>query len=53
MSQTIVENTDWKLIKNADGTLLLQDTAIQVEIGITKQKLLSLRAIVDGVASNV
>jgi hypothetical protein len=53
LSQTIVENADWKLIKNADGTLLLQDIALQETIGITKAKLLSLKAIVDGAASNV
>ena len=52
MSQTIVENQDWKLMKNPDGTLLLQDIALNETIGITKAKLLSLQAIVDGAVAH-
>lgn len=46
--ETIVENSDWKLVKADDGTLHLKSTDGTQDIVISKQKLLSLTAIING-----
>ncbi len=50
MSQvTVVENKDWKLFKNADGTLDLIHTSKDVQLkGLAKADLLGLQSVIDG-----
>jgi hypothetical protein len=47
--EIIVENADWKLVKADDGLLHLQHTGGKIDIVVSKQQLLSLRAIINGV----
>jgi hypothetical protein len=52
MPENLVSNAEWSLIKQDDGTLLLQSADGTIKVVVTKQQLLSLRAIADG-AQNV
>ncbi len=50
----IVENKDWKLFKNADGTFDLRHTTEDIELkGLTKAHFAALQSILDGVAKGV
>ena len=49
----IVENKDWKLFKNADGTFdLVHTSADKAMRGITKADLLELQSIIDGAVAH-
>jgi hypothetical protein len=49
----IVENKDWKLFKNSDGTFdLLHTSADKALKGLSKADLLGLQSIIDGAAKN-
>lgn len=50
----IVENKDWKLFKNANGTYDLRHTMEDIELkGLTKAHITALQSILDGVAKSV
>jgi SH3-like domain-containing protein len=49
----IVENKDWKLLKNTDGTFDLIHTSVDKAMrGITKADLLGLQSIIDGAVAH-
>jgi len=55
MSQVVVvENKDWKLFKNADGTLDLMHTSKDQQLkSVAKADLLGLQSILDGAVAHV